>query len=611
MKRLYQRGVYRRVVIPILPNGESRAALQLAQAIVDHGRILLVGLVGVPQGETLSLATMPARQIRGVLHYWEQADPRVRVRERVRVSYQPHLDLAEVVQEEQADLLILEWPAHFKEMGIGLDDALQIYPCELVILRGSFPPSLQRILVPFRGSVQAERSLRLSFALAQATQARVVPLHILPRKEPSLDAPARSLVHVLEQIPDVERLIVQADRVAEAILQHAQQADLVIMGTMARPGERSTLVGPITEQVLREAPCTVIAVRSSRPMPPNLNEEIASASSISVLVDKWFAENTYYADEFADLPHLVELKKKQGLSISLALPALNEEATVGNVIHTIKTALMEEVSLLDEIILVDSNSTDRTREIAAGLGIPVYIHQHVLPEMGARKGKGEALWKSLYLTQGDIVLWIDTDIVNIHPRFVYGLIGPLLLREKVQFVKGFYRRPLKVGDKIQAGGGGRVTELTARPLLNLFYPALSGLIQPLSGEYGGRRSLLERLPFSSGYGVEIGLLIDTLETAGLEAIAQVDLQERIHHNQPLEALSKMSFAIIQTVVRKLERRYGIDLLQEINRSMKIIHYEAGRLYLEVEEIAERERPPMIEVPAYREKLGVRKTPSPT
>ncbi len=169
-------------------------------------------------------------------------------------------------------------------------------------------------------------------------------------------------------------------------------------------------------------------------------------------------------------------------------------------------------------------------------------------------------------------------------------------------MKGFYRRPLRVGDKIQAGGGGRVTELTARPLLNLFYPELSGVIQPLSGEYGGTRAALEQCAFFSGYGVEIGLLIDMLDKFGLDAIAQVDLQERIHHNQPLEALSKMSFAIIQAVIRKLESRYGQSILENVNRTMKLIRYEQESFRLEIEEIAERDRPPMIELPEYRERL---------
>jgi glucosyl-3-phosphoglycerate synthase len=324
----------------------------------------------------------------------------------------------------------------------------------------------------------------------------------------------------------------------------------------------------VAEAILREGQSKVIVVKTKRPLPASFESESVGQSAISVLVDKWFAENTYHTDEFVNLDALLELKRAQGLTISLALPALNEEDTVGNVITTVKQALMDEVPLLDEIVLIDSDSTDRTRAIARQLGIPVFIHQQTLPRYGARSGKGEALWKSLYVTHGDIILWIDTDIVNIQPHFVYGLIGPLLLRPEVQFIKGFYQRPLRVGDMLQAGGGGRVTELTARPLLNLLYPELSGLIQPLAGEYGGRRAALEKLPFSSGYGVEIGLLIDILETFGLNAIAQVDLQERIHHNQPLEALSKMSFTIIQTVFRKLEKRHNYHLLEDANRTMK-------------------------------------------
>jgi len=263
--------------------------------------------------------------------------------------------------------------------------------------------------------------------------------------------------------------------------------------------------------------------------------------------------------------------------------------------------LIRKVPLLDEIVLIDSNSTDRTREIAKKAGVPVYIHQHLLERLGARQGKGEALWKSLLVTSGDIIVWVDTDIVNIHPRFVYGIIGPLLLNSQIQLVKGFYRRPLRVGEKMQAGGGGRVTELTARPLLNLFYPELSGVVQPLSGEYAGRREALEQVSFFSGYGVETGLLIDIYEKFGLQAIAQVDLLERIHHNQHLEALSKMSFAIIQTVFRKLESRFGRAVLEDVNRSMKLIRHGSKGYFLEVEEIAERERPPMIEVQEYLER----------
>jgi glucosyl-3-phosphoglycerate synthase len=355
----------------------------------------------------------------------------------------------------------------------------------------------------------------------------------------------------------------------------------------------------VADYVLGESKHTVVLVKSRRQLAETSIDESTSSQAISILVDKWFAENTFHADEFADLKRLVALKEEQNLTISLALPALNEEETVGKVIKTIKKALMEKVPLLDEIVLIDSDSTDKTRSIAEKLGVPVHIHQKMLPELGPRRGKGEALWKSLLATKGDIIAWIDTDIVNIDPRFVYGIIGPLLLNPKIQFVKGFYRRPLRIGDKVQAGGGGRVTEITARPLLNLFYPELSGVIQPLSGEYAGRRKGLEQCPFFSGYGVETGLLIDMLEKFGLSSIAQVDLLERVHHNQTLEALSKMSFAIIQAVMRKLESHYERAFVADVNKTMKLIRYEEGGYFLDVEEIAEKERPPMIKLPEYQ------------
>jgi glucosyl-3-phosphoglycerate synthase len=397
---------------------------------------------------------------------------------------------------------------------------------------------------------------------------------------------------------------VTSDGPAETLSNASREYDLIVMGASARSADEVTSIGPVAERIMRESPNGVLVVKTSQPYHFSPESEEAGQTAISVLVDKWFAENTFHADEFEDLDYLMRLKRERGVSISLALPALNEEKTVGTVIQTIKQSLVETAPLLDEIVLIDSNSEDRTREIARDLGVPVYIHQEVLPSYGSRRGKGEALWKSLYCTRGDIVIWLDTDIVNIHPRFAYGLIGPLLLRPDIQFVKGFYRRPLRVGGKVQAGGGGRVTELTARPLLNLFYPELSGVIQPLSGEYGGLRGALEQFTFFSGYGVEIGLLIDVLEKFGLNAIAQVDLQERIHHNQPLEALSKMSFAIIQAVFKKLETRYGQSILENVNKTMKLIRYEQESFMLEIEEIAERDRPPMIELSEYRERFGI-------
>jgi glucosyl-3-phosphoglycerate synthase len=231
----------------------------------------------------------------------------------------------------------------------------------------------------------------------------------------------------------------------------------------------------------------------------------------------------------------------------------------------------------------------------------VVQHHEVLPFYGSYRGKGEALWKSLYETSGDIVVWADTDVRSWHHRMVYGTLGPLLLEPRLQYVKGFYQRPIVEGGQIKEGGGGRVTELVARPLLNLFFPELSGLIQPLSGEYAGRRSLLESIPFFTGYAVEIGHLIDASERVGLEGLGQVDLERRVHRNQELEGLSRMSFVILQAVMKRLEERRKVRLFAELGSTMKLPRSGRGQLALEVIELADIERPPMIRIPEYLER----------
>jgi glycosyltransferase involved in cell wall biosynthesis len=587
-----QRGfVYvHKVLVPLIHSCEYRAALDAARALAAE--VVVVGVVAMAPDQPLSAGAYEARKVRRDLRAIS-IGPQVRYKTNVRVSYEPWNDIVSAVEDEQPDLLLLEWPCQLEALNVTTADVLAHPPCDVALVRGPFPAQLKRVLVPARGGPHAELALRVGMSLHPP---ELTTLH-LTQADASSDAPFRGLEQVLKSLPEVTARSMFTTDPAQAILDNAQDADLIVMGATGHPPRSKASLGEVADRMLHDAPAAVIVVKTHRPMPAR-HDATAGARAISILVDKWFAENTYHADEFKDLEQLVAQKEAQGVTLSLALPALNEEATVGNVITTLKRSLMERVPLLDEIVLIDSNSTDRTREIAADLGVPVFIHQELLPHLEPRPGKGEALWKSLLVTRGDILVWIDTDIVNIHPRFVYGVLGPMLANPRIEFVKGFYRRPLKVGDKIQAGGGGRVTELTARPLLNLFYPELSGVLQPLSGEYGGRRATLERLPFFSGYGVETGLLIDVFERCGLDAIAQVDLLERVHHNQSLEALSKMSFAILQAVIRKLERRYDISFLEDVNKSMKLIHHRRGTYFLEVEEIVEYERPRMIDVPEY-------------
>lgn len=581
-------------LVPIGPGDIGQTAFLMAQAVARE--VILVGVVVIPTGQSVSAGAQTAAQVRKRLLSLS-GPAAVRFKSTVIVSETPWEDLKSVIAHEKPDLFLMEWESEAQgSCGIPIRAAFSTSLCDVALVRSPTPVCFDRALIAVRGGPHAELAFRIGIGLSTA---QTDVLH-LARAGATDDAPFKGLKHILRQIPEVKLRSVVTEDVAESIFEESKHYNLVILGATASKSLDIPSVGPVAERLLCHSPSAVMVVKARRSIPESMFDESAGVQAISILVDKWFAENTFHADEFADLRQLMEFKEQQGSTISLALPALDEEETVGKVITTIKKALMDDVPLLDEIVLVDSNSSDRTREIAAGLGVPVFIHQQLLPELGARSGKGEALWKSLLVTKGDIIVWIDTDIVNVHPRFVYGILGPMLLNGNIQFVKGFYRRPLKVGNKVQAGGGGRVTELTARPLLNLFYPELSGVIQPLAGEYGGRRQALEKAIFFSGYGVETGLLIDLFEHYGLSSIAQVDLLERIHHNQELEALSKMSFAIIQTVLRKIEARYHPAIIEDVNKTMKLIRYANGGYFLDVEEVAELERPPMSSLPAYLE-----------
>lgn len=244
---------------------------------------------------------------------------------------------------------------------------------------------------------------------------------------------------------------------------------------------------------------------------------------------------------------LLTAKAKTGRTISVVLPALNEQATIESVIDSI-TPLVD--NLVDELIVLDSGSTDDTEIRSIAAGARVVSREQAVPEVAPQPGKGEALWRSLAATSGDIVVFVDSDLINPDPMFVPKLVGPLLTGDGVHLVKGFYRRPLKVNGTEDATGGGRVTELVARPLLTALRPELGAVLQPLGGEYAGSRELLASVPFAPGYGVEIGLLIDTYDRLGLDAIAQVNLGVRAHRNRPLAELAVMSRQVVATLLSR-------------------------------------------------------------
>lgn len=288
---------------------------------------------------------------------------------------------------------------------------------------------------------------------------------------------------------------------------------------------------------------------------------------------------------------LAAVKARSGTSVSVCIPARNEEATVGHTVATIRRTLMEHVALVDEVLVIDDGSTDATAEAARWEGAEVLAVDEILGELPAGTGKGNALWKSLYACNGDLVCWLDADIWNFGPHFVTRLLEPLLTDPGIGFVKGHYRRPLHG----EPNGGGRVTELMARPVLSALFPHLTHFVQPLAGEYAGRRSLLEAVPFVQGWGVEVGLLIDLAARFGTDALTQRDLGVREHRNRPLDDLAPQAMAVLLTVLR----RAGVPAER---LSSTLVRYDDAH-HAEALVIETRERPPMLSVAAYRRKFG--------
>jgi glucosyl-3-phosphoglycerate synthase len=284
-------------------------------------------------------------------------------------------------------------------------------------------------------------------------------------------------------------------------------------------------------------------------------------------------------------------KRATGSSVSVVLPALNEEETVGEIVAIIRHDLMQQVPLVDEIVVIDSGSTDRTSEVAAAAGARVVHRDEILPRIPTVPGKGEVLWRSLLVTSGDIICFIDADLKEFSSDFVSGIVGPLLTEPGVDLVKAMYDRPLGG----TAGQGGRVTELMARPLLNMHWPQLAGFVQPLGGEYAARRSLLEQLPFPVGYGIELGMLVDALHLVGLDALAQVDVGVRKHRHQDGQALGRMSAAIYRTAQLRLARGHLIrPALTQFERGGD--GFEPRTYSVDTEE-----RPPMVEISEYQKR----------
>ena len=622
-----------RIVIPVANPATAEELIRLGADLLEprSGELTALGIVEVPEGMPLSEGATRARHARRllqkVLDFAPEGTP---IHPIVRIGRHAAEGIVEAAAELDADLLVFGWggKAPGNREGITapfsptIDVVVREATCDIAVVKQRGAREIRRIVVPVRGGPHAELALRFGAAIAIRHDAELVALHIVP---PGITLAVRAqaeraLLAFVRQhtTARVEAVVREAANVRNAILREAERADLVVMGASAAPtsGDVSPhLFGAMPEAIATRAKASVVVVKTHEAIGRQTFEQLASkaetlaaadraaeeARAVPTRVERWFGESNFHHSEFSDLRRLVLLKEKQGLTVSLVLPTLNEEETIGPIVRRAIREMVGRVPLIDEILVIDSASTDRTREIAEAEGARVVAHPDVLTRYGSFIGKGEALWKSLYETSGDIVVWADTDVRNWHPRMVYGTLGPLLHEPRLQYVKGYYQRPIVEGGVLREGGGGRVTELVARPLINLFYPELSGFIQPLAGEYAGRRSILEQLPFFTGYAVEIGHLIDVAERVGIEGLGQVDLERRVHRNQELEGLSRMSFVILQAVMKRLEERRKARLFAELGSTMKLPRSGRGRLSLEVIELADMERPPMIRIPEYLER----------
>jgi len=310
-------------------------------------------------------------------------------------------------------------------------------------------------------------------------------------------------------------------------------------------------------------------------------------------VAEWFEERTLGPDA-RTAAELAELRSARNLTISVCLPALNEAATIGRICRVVVSELMAG-GLVEELVVVDSGSSDDTPAIARSEGAKVFHASELVPQAPRVRaaGKGETLWKSLSVVSGDIVVWADSDTRNFDPRFVTRLVAPLLDHESIAFVKGFYERPLRTDTVTLPSEGARVTEIAVRPLLNLFFPKLAGVIQPLSGEYAGKVDLLRTLPFFTGYSVDVGLLIDIVERHGLEIVAQADLGERIHRNRDVSALGRMSFEIMHALLGRLDEEARLKLSDPLpDHLVQFVDGETGPTPRPFDVTIE-ERPPMV------------------
>jgi hypothetical protein len=590
------------ILLPVNSASQGAEVLPLVRKLIGEAADSTVTLVAVTPLESESSlieAAGPAQQLRNDLDRLSEIDQSIRRLARSIVSHEPWQDIRGLVAEEAPDqtLLVLPWSLTDTLWRSGLIRTLSEPPCDTVLVHSPFEaPIIRRILLPVRGGPFAVLALQLAVQIARASHAEITLLRVLQTDDNAASQFLREGFTGLSDVfPEITNELQVVGDPGRTILGMLKDHQAIVLGASAVPGQDP--IGLMASLILQKEDVTTVVVKTKEPFRMPVDEPAAADAPVLVKVERWFAQNTLHSAEFGDVKRLIELKRQQGVRISLGLPSLNNETTIGNIIGLIKSRLMDAAPLLDEIVLVDGGSTDATRRIATAMNVPSYASADVLSAHGSFRGRGEALWKSLYLLRGDIIVWVEPEIASPDPIQLLGIIGPLLMDSRIQYVKGYYKCASAAGEL----DDDPITELLIRPMISLVLPELSGIVAPLSGTHGGRRAALEQLPFYSGNGAVVGLLLDVIDRFGLEAVAQVDLGAvSVRGSSDEFAVSpKTAFAILQVFTQQLVQRGLLNAQSAIERTMKLLRLNQSQFHMEEVDVHEQRRPPMVTVREYR------------
>jgi glucosyl-3-phosphoglycerate synthase len=587
-----------RVLIPTLAPAQAGKLLRLASSFTaapESGGTLL-GIIEVPPDHSLARPPVPGEAYRTLLAQTTRIATRATtpLAPLVRIAHVAAQGIREAALETGSNLLLLESGA--RDDGLwtnALEDLLYDPPCDVALLRTeAAAPPITSILLAVRGGPSAELAVQLARSIRASTGATLTLLHIFdPRQSPEERArEEQTFAGLSAQVngPVIE-LKGSSTNVRQAIFKEAPRHQLLILGATRSLMHRPMVLGAPLQRMLRRLPGTVMIVKKAGvPTPRPAPARTETRAAITEQVDRWLTENTFDSREFDDLQRLLDRKQRQDLTISLAVTALPGATGLSAPLRGLKQALMGRMPLLDEIVVIEISGSAASERATRAAGVTVLRAADVLSRYGSFPGSGEAQWKSLHVLKGDLICWIDPAGPPPQPRLVAGLLGPLLTDPDIAYVTAFSRRPPTATDPL--------TDLAVRPLLNLLFPALSGLIDPLSPDHAGRRAALEGVPFFTGQGLALGLLLAIASAHGPRALAQVEVGPRAPRD-PAERRAT-AFAQLQVCLKYLGDRHRIQLVDQVNRTIKQIQYEDERYWIEQMELEDMERPPMVTVPEY-------------